>query len=257
MAEPGAEILVAARDLVVRHGRRAVVDHVDLTVRAGEIVTIIGPNGSGKTTLIRAVLGLVGLDGGTIRRRDRMVVGYVPQSLTIERTLPLTVRRFLALGGRASEDRLAAVLSEMAIGPLLDQPMQALSGGETKRAMLARALLRDPDLLVLDEPMASVDVPGQAEFYERLGDIRTRRRCAILLVSHDLHLVMAATDYVVCLNGHVCCSGRPAMVRAHPEYLALFGADVPGALAAYAHHHDHRHDRANTVPGGADRGNNG
>ncbi len=159
-------------------------------------------------------------------------------------TLPLTVRRFLAMSGAASREAHGRALAEVGVGYALDGPFQALSGGEAKRVTLARALLRKPDLLVLDEPTSNVDVAGQAEFYDLIRRLRDRRDCGVLLVSHDLHLVMRATDTVVCLNGHVCCSGRPDSVSRDPEYLALFGPRVAATLGVYAHDHDHGHDLA-------------
>lgn len=234
--------LIDAQGLTVRFGQRTVLDGVDLILQRGEIVTLIGPNGSGKTTFVRAVLGLVTPTGGSLDRAPNMTVGYVPQTLTVDETLPLTVRRFLDLGRTTDGETLAAVMADVGAPDVLDTPIQAVSGGQLKRILLARALLRQPDLLVLDEPAAGVDVTGQSAFYRLIGDIRDRYDCGVLLVSHDLHLVMAATDRVVCLNGHVCCHGVPESVTRHPEYLALFGEAPTAGLAVYAHHHDHEHD---------------
>lgn len=252
-----AAVLVEVADVDVRYGRRAVLDRVGLSVRRGEIVTLVGPNGSGKTTLVRVVLGLLAPDAGVVRRRAGLRVGYVPQRLSVERTLPLTVRRFLAMAGRRPAARLRQALAEVGAPGILESSFHELSGGEAKRAALARALLRDPDLLVLDEPMANVDVAGQAEFYDLVRAIRDRRDCAVLLVSHDLHLVMGSTDFVVCLNGHVCCSGRPAAVSRDPEYLALFGPRVAETLGLYAHDHDHRHAISGEAVDAADGGGGG
>jgi len=251
-AEPeSTDELVAARALTVRAGGHDMLSSVDLAVHEREIVTVIGPNGAGKTTLLRALLGLVAPTSGTVARRKRLAVGYVPQHVAIDRTLPLTVRRFLTLSPRARASHLAATLAETGTEKLAERAFQDLSGGEQKRVLLARALLADPDLLALDEPTASVDLPGQAAFYRLIRDIRDRRGCGILLVSHDLHLVMAATDRVVCLNHHVCCSGTPEAVSRNPEYLALFGVQPAEAVAVYAHGHghDHAHDLASDTPG--------
>ncbi len=249
---PGAETLIRLSRVSVRYAGRSVLDGVDVAVRRGEIVTVIGPNGSGKTTLVRAAIGLVAPDEGEVERREDLRIGYVPQHLEVDRTLPLTVGRFLALSGASSRADHQTALAEVGVAYALDGPFQALSGGEAKRVTLARALLRRPDLLVLDEPMSSVDVAGQAEFYDLIGELRDRRECGVLLVSHDLHLVMRATDTVVCLNGHVCCSGRPDSVSRDPEYLALFGPRVAETLGVYAHDHDHRHDLAGEPVTGAD-----
>ena len=230
-----------ARGVTIAFGGNLVLDDVDLAVRPGEFVTVIGPNGSGKTTLVRAVLGLLAPMSGTVVRRDKLRIGYVPQRLHVDETLPLTARRFISLAAPTSAERLERALDEVGVAHIADSPLQSLSGGEMKRAMLARALLREPDFLALDEPTASMDVTGQAEFYTLIQSIRTGRNCGVLLVSHDLHMVMAAADHVLCLNHHVCCSGAPDAVSRHPEYLALFGPDVTAAMATYTHRHDHRH----------------
>ncbi len=252
--------VVEARAVTLRLGGWLVLDDVDLTVRASEIVTVVGPNGAGKTTLIRVLLGLVAPDSGAVRRRGDVRIGYVPQHLSVDETLPLTAKRFLQLGvpGGGGQDAGAALaaLEEVGASHMLEKPVQALSGGEMKRMLLARALLRDPDLLVLDEPTAGVDVAGQADLYALVRAIRDRRGCAILLVSHNLHLVMAATDHVVCLNRHICCQGRPEVVSRDPEYLALFGAAAAAAaeIAVYTHRHDHRHDVSGAAVPGASHG---
>ncbi len=245
--------LVEATALSVQFGAVRVLERVDLTVADGEIVTLIGPNGSGKTTLLRAMLGLLVPSEGSVKIRHGVTIGYVPQQVRTDATLPLDVRRFLTLGGTATASRMATVMAEVGAPGILDHPVAELSGGEMKRVLLARALLRDPDLLVLDEPGAGVDIAGQAELYTLIREIRDRRNCGILLVSHNLHLVMAAADRVVCLNHHICCEGRPEAVRHDPEYLALFGAEAVEALAVYTHRHDHRHDiSGEPVPGPPD-----
>ena len=240
----GPEVLIEAEDVSLALGGRAILEGVSLRVHRGEIVTLIGPNGSGKTTLVRVLLGLERPDRGRVRSAAGGAIGYVPQSVSLDPSVPLTVRRFLELGSAADEAARARVLDEVGAGYLLDVQMRTLSGGEAKRAVLARALLRAPTLLVLDEPTAGVDAVGQAELYALIAEIRAQRACGVLLVSHNLHLVMAATDEVVCLNHHVCCRGHPEAVRRDPEYLALFGPELAGATAVYSHAHDHRHDLA-------------
>ena len=240
MADKGA--LARVEEAVVRLGGRTVLDRVGLTVQPGRIITVVGPNGAGKSTLVRVVLGLMRPDEGRVERRPGLRVGYVPQRIAVDPVLPLSVRRFLTLGVKASRARVAAVLEEVGAGALLKSPVQSLSGGELQRVVLARALLRDPELLVLDEPVQGVDVTGQADLYALFNRLRDERGCGILMVSHDLHVVMAATDEVVCLNRHVCCSGHPETVSRHPAYLELF-PDAADALAVYTHDHDHRHDR--------------
>jgi zinc transport system ATP-binding protein len=234
--------LVQVSGLEVRAKERVLLRGIDLTVNAGEIVTVIGPNGAGKTTLIRAVLGLLAPSDGSVRLRPGAAVGYVPQRTALSRNLPLTVERFVMLSGRTDVGRRHAILDEVGIGALAGSSIHDVSGGEFQRALLARALLRDPDLLVLDEPAQAVDLTGQSELYALIERLRDERGCGVLMVSHDLHLVMSATDQVVCINQHLCCAGQPDAVSQHPEYVALFGDDAARTLALYQHHHDHTHD---------------
>jgi zinc transport system ATP-binding protein len=246
-----AEVLAEASGVTFGLGGDSILSEVALTVRRGEIVTLIGPNGSGKSTLVRILLGLIAPDSGTIHRRNGLRIGYMPQAMVVDSSMPLTVGRFLVLGadtrrGR-QRDAIAAVLDEVGAGALAEHPIQRISGGEMRRVLLARALLREPDLLVLDEPVSGVDIAGQGELYALIRRIRDERGCGVLMVSHDLHLVMAATDTVICLNHHVCCTGHPETVTRHPAYLALFGPLAERGLAVYTHHHDHGHDASGEV----------
>ena len=234
--------LVEARGVSVRFGRRSVLEAVDLTVHAGEIVTLVGLNGAGKSTLLRVLLGIVRPNLGEVVRAPDLRIGYSPQHVHRDPILPMTVRRFLTLGAPASRERLESLLAEVGAGAILGHPLAEISGGELHRVLLARALLREPGLLVLDEPLAGVDVTSQSELYGLIATIRDRYGCGVLLVSHDLHLVMAATDTVVCLNRHVCCTGHPRSIARHPEFVSLFGPHVASGLAVYPHAHDHRHD---------------
>lgn len=238
-----APLLASLTGVSKTYGIHTVLDHVDLRVHGGEIVTLVGPNGSGKTTLVRILLGLAPPSEGEVYRRPDVCIGYVPQHLRVDDTLPISVRRFLALVPTRNADVDRAV-AEAGIATILDHPLSSLSGGEGRRVLLARALLRNPDLLVLDEPAAGVDVTGQAALYTLISTLRRQRGCGVLVVSHDLHLVMAQTDRVVCLNHHVCCTGHPETVSRHPEYIALFGTEASRNLAVYTHHHDHAHDLA-------------
>jgi zinc transport system ATP-binding protein len=221
-------------------GWRALAD-IDLTVHAGEIVTLIGPNGAGKTTLMRIALGLMKPDSGTVFRAPGLKIGYMPQKFHIDDVLPLNVMRFLTLHPRATPQAIEAVLQETRTEHLVNLPIQRISGGEMQRILLARALIGTPDLLVLDEPVQGVDVGGQGELYGLIEAIREHRGCGVLMVSHDLHMVMAATNRVVCLNHHICCSGSPQAVGQDPSFKALFGV-ATGSLALYAHSHDHTHN---------------
>jgi zinc transport system ATP-binding protein len=233
--------LLSARGVGVRRGTRWLIENVDLAVHAGEIVTLIGPNGSGKSTTVRALLGLLAIDTGSIHRAPGLKVGYVPQKLSIDKTMPLTVRRFMTLTGRHPADAIDAALDEVGLADLSGREVQVLSGGEFQRLLLARAIIAKPNLLVLDEPVQGVDAAGEIALYELIADLRRRHDCGILLISHDLHIVMAATDTVICLNGHVCCSGSPKSVSESPEYRSLFGSRAAETLAIYHHHHDHQH----------------
>ncbi len=237
----GGPPLVACDGITVRLGGRPVLEDVSISVEPGEIVTLIGPNGSGKTTLVRAILGLLKPDVGRVRRRPGVKIGYVPQRLSIDPILPLTVRRFLRLGGKRDEGALQRAADEVGGSDLLPRQVEELSGGELQRMALARALLREPDLLVLDEPLQGVDFTGQLALFDLIDRVRRERGCGVLMVSHDLHLVMKGTDRVFCLNRHICCSGQPETVSRHPEYLALFGSGAAQSLAVYSHSHDHDH----------------
>jgi zinc transport system ATP-binding protein len=239
-----ASALIGARGLSLARGGRPILIDIDIDIGPGEIVTVIGPNGAGKTTLVRALLGLEPLDGGEIRRKGGLVVGYAPQRFDIDRAIPLTVARFVTLGRNAPPDEVAKVLKDVGAGALAERQFSELSGGELQRVVLARALIRSPDLLVLDEPVRGVDYAGEAELYTLIGRLRTERGFGVLLVSHDLHVVMAQSDRVMCLNRHVCCSGVPESVAQHPEYARLFGPQAARAFGLYHHHHDHSHDLA-------------
>lgn len=240
-ADRNSEPLVELAGAGVRRDGRWLVRNVDLSVRRGEIVTLIGPNGSGKSTTAKIATGVFKPTEGSARRALRLAVGYVPQKLAIDWTLPLTVERLMQLTGRHSPAAIAEALDEVGIPHLGNAQVQNLSGGEFQRALLARAMIGKPDLLVLDEPVQGVDFSGEVAMYDLIRRLRDRTNCGILLISHDLHVVMAETDTVICLNGHVCCSGTPESVAASPEYLNLFGARAAETLAIYRHHHDHTH----------------
>lgn len=233
--------LIEARGVIVKRAGQTILNGIDLAVSRGEIVTLIGPNGAGKSTLVRALLGLEPIDGGSVHRQDGMTVGYQAQKLAIDATLPLTVRRFLTLTRKRNDAELSDALNHVGLDAELDKTVHVLSGGELQRLQLARAILRDPDLLVLDEPTQNVDITGAIDLYRLIQDTRDRFNCAVIMVSHDLNVVMSATNRVYCLNNHICCSGRPAEVSKHPEFLKLFGQSAADMLAIYTHEHDHDH----------------
>lgn len=233
--------LLEIQGLNVSFGAETVLAHVDLVVNPGEIVTIVGPNGSGKTTLLRAILGAARPSSGQVVKRKGLRIGYVPQKLAIDSTLPITARRFLDLPARVSDAEAQKALEQTGAVQLADRQLTDLSGGQLQRVLLAHALIGSPELLLLDEATQGLDQPGSADFYRLIEEVRQDLGCAILMVSHELHVVMAASDRVICLNGHVCCHGTPEHVASAPEYRALFGSGTKGALALYRHEHDHAH----------------
>jgi zinc transport system ATP-binding protein len=233
--------LVSLSNVGIRRNGRWLVRGIDFSVSRGEIVTLIGPNGSGKSTSAKTAIGILKPDEGRVERVAGLKVGYVPQKLSIDWTLPLTVRRLMTLTGPLPGHELTAALESVGIAHLADAEVQHLSGGEFQRALLARAVARKPDLLVLDEPVQGVDFSGEIALYDLIKSIRNSSGCGILLISHDLHVVMAATDTVICLNGHVCCRGTPQTVSQSREYVQLFGTRAAQSLAVYSHNHDHTH----------------
>lgn len=223
----------------VRQGEKWLVRGVDLSVSRGEIVTLIGPNGSGKSSTAKLALGILKPSEGRASRSGKLRVGYVPQKLHIDWTMPLNVSRFMELTSKLSEHDKLAALERTKVAHLLKSEVRNLSGGELQRVLLARAIARKPDLLVLDEPVQGVDQAGEVAIYDLISEVRREFNCGVLMISHDLHVVMAATDHVICLNGHVCCRGTPTAVSQSAEFQSLFGQRA--GLAVYQHNHDHVH----------------
>lgn len=234
--------LITARNINVRQGDKLVLQNVDFEIRKSEIVTIVGPNGSGKSTLLRTLIGAIAPEKGKLLREPGLRIGYVPQKLFVDGAMPLTVRRFLDVPKRVKNAEADAALDRTGVAHLADQPLNGLSGGQFQRVLLARAILVKPDILMLDEATQGLDQPGSAAFYQLIEELRDTMGCAVLMVSHELHVVMSASDRVICLNGHVCCEGAPDVVSAAPEYRQLFGTGTKGALALYRHDHNHDHD---------------
>ena len=240
--------LLKVDNLSVSFASQMVLANVSLTLHVGEIITIVGPNGAGKSTLIRAILGLVQPKSGTIQIKPQLTIGYMPQKLSLGSLMPITVRRFLMLTKHHNTAALAPeLLANLAIEKLLDMPLQNISGGELQRVLLARALLNKPDLLILDEPTQGVDITGQVELYQLINQAKEHSKCGVLMVSHDLHLVMAHTNSVLCINKHMCCSGHPEAVSKHPEFVKMFGSGFANELAVYKHCHDHTHSLDGTI----------
>ena len=236
--------LIQVEDLSVRYGARTALSRVSLRVEPSEIVTIVGPNGSGKTSLLRVIIGAVKPAKGRVIHGSGVKIGYVPQNLHIDETLPITVSRFLKLPSYVAAADIDYALTQAGVPELTKAQLSQLSGGQFQRVLLARALIAKPDLLLLDEATQGLDQRGSASFYQRIETVRQDTGCAVLMISHELHVVMSASDRVICLNGHVCCEGTPAVVASAPEYRALFGTGTGGALALYRHEHDHGHDHA-------------
>ncbi len=234
--------LLSTRGLSVRYDGRLALSDVDFDISAGEIVTIVGPNGSGKSTFLRTIIGAVIPSSGHVEKNNGLRIGYVPQKLQIDPTLPLSVERFMSLPCRQAKNDVVAALENAGVRDFGPRQLSDLSGGQFQRVLLARALLNKPELLILDEATQGLDQQGAAAFYLQIEQLRSTLGCAILMVSHELHVVMSASDRVVCLNGHVCCHGTPELVASAPEYRALFGKGTGGALALYRHEHNHQHD---------------
>lgn len=230
--------LLSADNLSLRLGQTQILSNVSLSLNHNEVVTLIGPNGAGKSSLVKVLLGLISPTSGSVKRQVDLRVGYVPQHFNVDASMPMTVRYLLQLANNVDA---ASVASKLSITHLLERPLHKLSGGEKQRVLMARALLSKPNLLVLDEPAQGVDVVGQAELYLLINQIKDELGCSVLVVSHDLHLVMASTDRVICLNHHICCHGHPTDVQTDPAYQSLLGERGVEAMALYKHHHDHHH----------------
>lgn len=236
-------LLVDLRKVGFCVSERWLVRDIDLSVRSGEIITLIGPNGSGKSTIAKLSLGLLDASAGECYRAKDIRLSYMPQSLSLDWTLPLSVFRLMRLTSTISRKDVADFLSRTGVEHLIDSSVYSLSGGELQRVLLARALSCKPDFLVLDEPVLGVDINSESSMYELIASIRDELGCGILLISHDLHVVMAKSDKVICVNGHICCSGTPANVVKDPEYLTLFNRSASMALYSHDSTHDHSHSK--------------
>ncbi len=238
------DALIEAQSISVRRQGGLVLDNVSLTLGEHDFITLIGPNGAGKSVLLRHLLKLETADSGTVRHRDGLKIGYVPERFQIDPTLPMQVSRFLTLNNQLAIENTAALAEETGCIDLLDKPLANLSGGELQRVLLARALSNNPDVLILDEPAQNLDVAGQLNFYKLIEEIYEKRGLSVLMVSHDLHMVMNSTRQVVCLYHHICCSGAPESVARDPEFIQMFGQDMAQMMAVYqhSHAHDHTHD---------------
>ena len=233
--------LITASNITVNRGETKILDNVSLTVGESEFITILGPNGGGKSMFLKCLMGFYIPDNGNIKRKRHLRIGYVPQQFTSEQTMPISVGQFLRLRKKVSAEELETITAETNIEALVNKPLNILSGGELQRILVARALIGAPDLLILDEPAQNLDISGQLAFYKLLSEIYEKRSFSILMVSHDLHMVMATTKKVICLFHHVCCSGEPQVVTKDPEFITLFGNDMAEMMAVYQHGHNHSH----------------
>ncbi|MDH2999935.1 zinc ABC transporter ATP-binding protein ZnuC [Chelonobacter oris] len=234
--------LIELQNICVSFDSKIVLDNISLRLYPNSVTTIVGPNGGGKSTLLKVLLKLIRPNSGTVKSKAKLRIGYVPQKIHLDQALPLTVAKFLSLKQHLKSQQLAEILQRLSIQRLAQQNMHKLSGGEMQRVLLARALLNRPELLVLDEPVQGVDIAGQAELYQLIRESKNRIDCAVLMVSHDLHLVMANTDQVLCINQHLCCAGTPETVSEHPDFIQYFGDQFAQNFALYTHHHNHKHN---------------
>ncbi|MBX7146679.1 MAG: ATP-binding cassette domain-containing protein [Alphaproteobacteria bacterium] len=241
IAKQDKSFLLRAENITLRYGQKLILDHISFDIQVGQITTLIGPNGAGKTSLIKIILGLLPATSGDLKINPTIRIGYMPQKFNFNPIIPLKVSRFLSLYQNIKSDDIVGILKEVKADHLFHSSLATLSMGELQRVLLANALLQNPDLLILDEPLQGVDIIGQIEFYDIVQNLRHKRRCSILMVSHDLHFVMASTDHVLCLNHHLCCQGHPDHIGSHPAYQSLFGDALSKSIGIYQHHHDHVH----------------
>jgi zinc transport system ATP-binding protein len=234
--------LISAKNVSVLKHQKSILDNIDIQINKNDFITIIGPNGAGKTMLLKCLMGFYKPTSGRIERKEKLKIGYMPQSISIINTMPITVKDFITVRKEYDDISLNKVITEVSIGEIVNKQLSVLSGGEMQRVLLARSLLNNPDLLILDEPAQNLDISGQLNFYKLIQEIYSKRDISILMVSHDLHLVMVSTKKVLCLYKHICCSGEPQQIAKDPEFLSMFGKDMANMMSIYQHSHDHNHD---------------
>jgi len=238
---PAKQEFLGVKNLTIAYKGMAIVDDVSFSISPNEIVTLIGPNGGGKSTLARALVGITNYQRGTITKAAKMRIGYVPQNVSLNPLIPMSAKQFLHLSPFYNHQLKQDLLSRLRLAEIENYQFSALSGGEKQRVLLARALLNSPQLLILDEPAQGLDVDGQIWLYDLVRDYAKENHCAVLLISHNLHLVMSSTDRVLCMQNHICCSGNPQEISIHPTYQKLFGAKIAAHFAIYKHNHSHSH----------------
>ena len=240
------KLLVKLENAGVFRSSKWLVRGISLEINQGEIVTLIGPNGSGKTTTAKMILNILDTDEGLVTGKTSKMA-YVPQKINIDWTMPLRVIDFMKITNSLNNTQITESLSMTGVDELLYNQIHSLSGGEFQRVLIARAIAKKPDLLVLDEPVQGVDFNGEIALYNLIKEISVNLNCGILLISHDMHFVMSTTDHVICLNGHICCSGSPSNVVKNPEYIKLFGQHNSETLSYYQHRHDHSHNHDGSI----------
>ena len=238
--------LVKLENAGVYKSTKWLVRGISFEVNKGQIVTLIGPNGSGKTTTAKMILNILGTSEGFVKSNTNKMA-YVPQKINIDWTMPLRVIDFMKITSSLNNSQITDSLNMTGVDKLLYSQIHNLSGGEFQRVLIARAIATKPDLLVLDEPVQGVDFNGEIALYNLIKKISVTLNCGILLISHDMHFVMSTTDHVICLNGHICCSGNPSSIVKNPEYIKLFGEHNSETLSYYQHQHDHSHDNDGSV----------
>ena len=239
------QTLAYLENISLKLNDQQILQNINLQINKGEITTLVGPNGGGKTSIARILIGILNPNSGKVFIKEGSKIGYMPQKLEIEKTIPLRVIDFLELFSnfqtKSITHKIHQLFNKLNIKNILEKSIHHISGGEMQKTLLVRALINNPDILVLDEPTGSMDISAQAEFYQIIEEIREQKNCAILIISHDLHIVMQKTNHVICVNNHICCSGSPESINNHPEYLSLFGKKPIDNIAIYSHHHDHKH----------------
>lgn len=230
--------IIELKNIGLKIGAQQIIDKISLQLKRGKITTLIGPNGGGKTSIARILLGILKPTSGAVIRHEKIKIGYMPQKIEIDKTIPLSARDFIELANGRSEVN-QALATRLNVTKILDKQVHDLSGGQMQKILFLRAMAQNPDLLVLDEPTQCMDLATIQDFYKIIAEVAKSANCAILLISHDLHMVMQETDFVFCINHHVCCHGAPEDINQHPEYLSLFGNQ--SAVTIYTHHHDHKH----------------
>ena len=234
--------LISAKNVSVLKNKKSILENIDIQINKKDFITIIGPNGAGKTMLLKCLMGFYKPTSGMIERKEKLKIGYMPQSINVINTMPITVKDFITVKKKYDDVSLHKVITEVNLGEIVNKQLSVLSGGEMQRVLLARSLLNNPDLLILDEPAQNLDISGQLNFYKLIQEIYSKRDISILMISHDLHLVMVSTKKVLCLYKHICCSGAPQQIAKDPEFLSMFGKDMANMMSIYQHSHDHDHD---------------